>query len=151
MNDLRLMLIAAQASHIASNAAHTSGPHHGYATKSACGTEAEVMQQQQTMHTGASSTRQLHSSLVQVRERERERSVLGRVTLKGGPRLHIRQSFHAFSMWEWRRASTTACQRAVTALYPDALHPHANAIYTILTDIAFIVGRKPGSSERGAR
>ena len=73
MNDLRLMLIAAQASHIASNAAHTSGPHHGYATKSACGTEAEVMQQQQIMHTGASSTRQLHSSLVQVRERERER------------------------------------------------------------------------------
>ena len=36
------------------------------------------------------------------------------------------------------------------ALYPDALHPYANAMYTILTDIAFIVGRKPGKCERGA-
>ena len=71
MDDLRLMLIAGQPSHIASNAAPTSGSRHGYGTKSACG-EVEIMQQQQIMHTGASSTRQLHSSLVQVRERERE-------------------------------------------------------------------------------
>jgi len=65
MNDLRLMLIAAQASHISSNSASISGSCPTTCTKHAHDTKEDGMQQQQIMHTGATSMRQLNSSLVQ--------------------------------------------------------------------------------------
>ena len=99
MNDLRLMLIAAQASHISSNFASISASGPNTCTKHAHDTGEDVMQQQQIMHTGATSIRQLNSSLIQVRshdmhacfpgdvsvQHEQSRSIMMRYTLTRAP------------------------------------------------------------------
>ena len=124
MNALRLMLIAAQASHISSNSTSISGSCPTTCTKHAHDTGEDVMQQQQIVHTGATSISQLNSSLVQVRAHDMHACFPGNVSVQHEQSRSIMMRYTLTRVPHTSKTQTSVVPRTSLGHYPGRHRLH---------------------------